>query len=149
DNVFTGVASILNRCRPGWQWNIDTFGQRSLYRYLIQQHTPAAYHYLATYALPAYLQTSRWATRALFTAMRQRYSRIADLPKIQCPCLVLAGENDRHIASAASQETAQLLPEAEWHCYPNTAHLFPWEIPDIVLADIDRWIEQHPDVVSQ
>jgi pimeloyl-ACP methyl ester carboxylesterase len=47
DNAYTGIASILNWFHPGWQWNIDTFGRRSLYRYLIQQHTPAAYHYLA------------------------------------------------------------------------------------------------------
>ena len=43
DNLYTGLASILNRLQPSWQWNIDTFGKRSLYRYLIQQHTPATY----------------------------------------------------------------------------------------------------------
>lgn len=25
DNLYTGVASILNTLQPGWQWNIDTF----------------------------------------------------------------------------------------------------------------------------
>jgi proline iminopeptidase len=46
DNLYTGIASLINRVVPGWQWNIDTFGKRSLYRYLIQQHTPQAYEYL-------------------------------------------------------------------------------------------------------
>lgn len=148
DNALTGVAAVLNRLNPGWQWNIDTFGQRSLFRYLIQQHTPATYHYLAQYAVPAYLQTSPQATRALFSAIQQGYNRLPAVAQIQCPCLVLAGECDRHITAASSQEMAKALPNAEWHCYPNTAHLFPWEIPTQVLATIDQWIYGHPQITQ-
>jgi len=147
DNAFTGVAAILNRLSPGWQWNIDAFGQRSLFRYLIQQHTPETYHYLAQEAMPAYLQTSQQATQALFSAIRQGYNRLPNMAQIKCPCLVMAGECDRHITSASSQETAKALPNAEWHCYPNTAHLFPWEIPTQVLATIDQWIHCHPQTL--
>ncbi|MDJ0542967.1 MAG: alpha/beta hydrolase, partial [Microcystis sp. M53601_WE4] len=25
----------------------------------------------------------------------------------------------------------------------DTAHLFPWEIPDLVLGDIDNWLAEH------
>jgi pimeloyl-ACP methyl ester carboxylesterase len=142
DNLYTGIASMANRIHPGWQWNIDTFGKRSLYRYLVQQHTPATYGYLAREAMPAFLQTSRQATRALSQALRQGYNRLNDVEQIQCPCLVLAGAGDRHITAAASQETAQRLPNAEYHCYPDVAHLFPWEIPERVLGDIDRWCDR-------
>jgi len=148
DNLYTGVASIVNRLQPSWQWNIETFGKRSLYRYLIQQHTATAYGYLANEAMPAYLQTSGAATRALNTALRERYNRLADLQNIQCPSLVLAGECDRHITSRSSLETARHLPDSQWHCYPNTAHLFPWEIPHQVLSDIDIWLLSHPKVRS-
>ncbi len=148
DNAYTGVASLINWFNPGGQWNIDTFAQRSLYRYLIQQHTPTAYHYLAKEALPAYLQTSSRATQALSMALQRGYNRLADLPMIQCPCLVLAGADDRHITAAASLETAQALPDAQYRCYPNAAHLFPWEIPAVVRADIDRWLNQHPAIVT-
>lgn len=146
DNLYTGVAAILNRLNPGWEWNIDTFGKRSLFRYLIQQHTPEAYQYLAAEAMPAYLQTSRYATRALYSAIAQGYNRLQDLEAIQCPCLVLAGADDRHITPVASRETADHLANAEWKCYPNTAHLFPWEIPQQVLRDVDDWIDRHPAV---
>jgi pimeloyl-ACP methyl ester carboxylesterase len=149
DNLFTGIASIANRLNPGVQWNIDTFGKRSLYRYLVQQHTPATYKYLAAEAMPAYLQTSAQATQALNIALKQGYNRLGDLGAISCPCLVLAGECDRHITAASSQETAQRLPNAEYHCYPQTAHLFPWEIPAQMLKDIDRWLERHPDVQAE
>lgn len=148
DNAFTGVASILNWFSPGWQWNMDTFGRRSLYRYLIQQHTPAAYQYLAQEALPAFLQTSGRATQALSMALQRGYNRLPDLSAIQCPCLVLAGADDRHITAASCLETAQALPQAEYHCYPNAAHLFPWEIPATVRADIDRWLDNNPAAVS-
>lgn len=142
DNLYTGVASILNKLQPSWQWNIETFGKRSLYRYLIQQHTPTAYSYLAEVAMSAYLQTSAAAQRALDTALRAGYNRLADLHQIECPCLVLAGGSDRHITPQSSLETAQHLNDCQWQCYPNTAHLFPWEIPEQLLKDIDQWIEQ-------
>ncbi|MBD2104429.1 alpha/beta fold hydrolase [Leptolyngbya sp. FACHB-261] len=146
DEAFTGVASILNRIYPAWDWNIETFGKRSLYRYLIQQHNAHAYRRLAFEALEAYLTTSRPAIAALSQALQQRYSRLDDLPSLRVPALVLAGAEDRHITAASSEETAQALPNAEWHCYPNVAHLFPWEIPEQVLRDIDDWLVRHPQV---
>ena len=67
DNIYTGIAGLLNYIKPSWQWNIETFGKRSLFRYLIQQHTPTAYNYIAREAVPAYLQTSPAATSALYS----------------------------------------------------------------------------------
>lgn len=142
DNINTGIAGIVNRLRPGWQWNIDTFGKRSLFRYLVQQHTPRTYQYLADAALPAFLQTSSHATRALFSSIQQGYNRLPALSQITAPCLVLAGDCDRHITAAASREMLTVLPNAEYHGYPNTAHLFPWEIPDQVIADIEDWLDR-------
>jgi len=148
DNLYTGVASILNWLNPGWQWNIETFGRRSLYRYLLQQQTSSAYQYLASEALPAYLQTSQAAHRALNRALSTSYNRLEALAQIQVPSLVLAGALDRHITPEASFETAQHLPKSDWICYPNTAHLFPWEIPGRVLSDIEQWLAHHPEVTS-
>jgi pimeloyl-ACP methyl ester carboxylesterase len=148
DNLYTGVTALLNLIKPGWQWNIETFGKRSLFRYLIQQHTPTAYRYIASSAVPAYLQTSNAATRALFSAIKAGYNRVPDLQQIQCPSLVLAGSQDRHITADSSLETSQHLQNCQWHCYPNTAHLFPWEIPHQVLCDIDTWLEEYPQVIS-
>lgn len=145
DNLYTGIAAILNGLQPGWQWNIETFGKRSLFRYLIQQHSPSAYSYIAADAVSAYMRTSAAATRSLFTALRSGYNRLEHLSQIECPSLVLAGAEDRHITAESSLETARHLKNCEWHCYPNTAHLFPWEIPQQVLADIDRWLETHPE----
>jgi proline iminopeptidase len=140
DNLYTGIAALLNYVKPGWQWNIDHFGRRSLFRYLIQQHTPETYRYIARFAIPAFLQTSRAATEALNRAMRSGYNRVPDLWRITCPCLVLAGAQDYHINEYTSLETAQHLPNSQWVSYPNTAHLFPWETPQRLLQDIDEWL---------
>ena len=148
DNLYTAIAGILNYIQPSWQWNIDTFAKRSLFRYLIQQHTPTAYNYIATEAVQSYLQTSSFATRALYTALKSGYNRLSDLQKIHCPGLVLAGEQDCHITPESSLETGQHLKSSQWRCYPNTAHLFPWEVPQQVLGDIDIWLEAHPEVVK-
>ncbi|NJK64063.1 MAG: alpha/beta hydrolase [Synechococcaceae cyanobacterium SM2_3_1] len=139
DDLYTGVASILNWIWPGWSWNIDTFGRRSLYRYLIQQHTPETYHYLATAAVPAYLYTSGPARQALRQALQQRYSCLEHLPQLAIPTLMMAAEQDLHITCQASYETVKHLSHAEWICYSNTAHLFPWEIPQQVQQDLQAW----------
>jgi proline iminopeptidase len=146
--LYTGIAGTLNWLKPGWQWNIDTFGKRSLFRYLLQQHSLAAYQHIASEGTPAYLQTSRAAHKALKQALKAGYNRLQDLPSLQSPCLVLAGAEDRHITSESSWETAQSLQYCQWQHYPNTAHLFPWEIPTQMLKDIDRWLEAHPEVVE-
>lgn len=143
DNFYTGLAALLNLLAPGWQWNIDQFGKRSLFRYLVQQHTPETYRHLAASAVPAYLKTSRAATQALNRALSSRYDRLEAIRQINCPCLVLAGAEDYHITAASSLLTAAQLAHSQSHCYPNTAHLFPWEIPQQVLADIDDWIQTH------
>lgn len=144
DNLNTGVASLINWVLPGWGWNIETFGKRSLYRYLIQQHTPTAYQYLADAAVTAYLQTSNPATQALRQALRKGYDRLPDVSQITCPSLVLAAECDRHITAESSRLTAAQLPNSQFHCYANVAHLFPWEIPKQVVGDIQTWLSQVP-----
>jgi proline iminopeptidase len=80
--------------------------------------------------------------------MRAGYNRTPDLWQIQCPSLVLAGEQDRHITADASLETARHIKNSQWQCYPNTAHLFPWEIPQQLLGDIDSWLATNPQIIE-
>ncbi|PZV06936.1 MAG: alpha/beta hydrolase [Leptolyngbya sp.] len=143
DLVNTGLGSILNVIAPGNGLVRYGLGPRSLYRYLLRQHTPHAYHRLAKEGFWAYIGTSALANRALNRALARRYNRLPHLGAIAVPCLVLCGADDCHITAQASLETADHLPRAESHCYPNTAHLLPWEIPDRLLADIDIWLKKY------
>lgn len=137
--VNLAIAVSLQLLIPKQRWLVEWFGKRSLIKYLIQQHTPIAYKQIATTGAKAYLQTSRYAHRALAQALKQGYDRTPDLAKIQNPCLAIAAAQDRHITAASTAETAKLLPNCEFICYPDTAHLLPWEIGDRLLADIDTW----------
>ena len=139
DNVLTGIAGGLNWALPAFEPVVE-LGKRSLFRYLIQQHTPTAYRYLARQGAPAALQTSRYAGAALSSAIRAGYNRLPDIKALQMPSLMLCAECDRHITAAASLETARALPNCESHYYLETAHLFPWEIPDRVNLDIQNWL---------
>ncbi len=141
DQGLTAIASLINRLYPGWPWNIRTFGQRSLYRYLLHHHTPAAYRRLAQEGFPAYFQTSTFAQRALSQALGQGYDRRESLSTLTLPTLILCGQGDRHITAASSQETAALLPHCTLHTFPDAAHLLPWEIPERLLGAIDTWLE--------
>ncbi|PZV00003.1 MAG: alpha/beta hydrolase [Pseudanabaena sp.] len=140
------IAVSLHRLLPksllNQGWHINWFGKHSLIKYLIQQHSQNAYDRISTTGAKAYLQTSRYAQQALSQALRKGYDRTTDLSKIKIPCLMIAAAGDRHITTAASMETASLLPNCEFICYPDTAHLLPWEIGDQLLADIDRWCYQ-------
>lgn len=138
--LLTGIGGIVNYLQPGWQWNIDTFGKRSLFRYLIYQQTPTAYQYLAKEGVSAYFKTSKAANKAITKAIAKGYNRLEDIKDLNLPSLVLAGAEDRHITATSSLETARQLQNCQWKCYPNTAHLFPWEIPTQVLEDIDLWL---------
>ncbi|MBE9061178.1 alpha/beta hydrolase [cf. Phormidesmis sp. LEGE 11477] len=144
DNVMTGIAGLVNWVVPGWKGAI-ALGKQSLFRYLICNHTPTAYSYLAKAGAPATLRTSRHATTALNQSIRAGYNRLPDIKALQIPVLMLCGECDRHITAKSSLETAQALPNCESHCYPNTAHLFPWEIPDQVNSDIQNWLGRHKE----
>lgn len=145
DNVVTGLAGLLNYALPACGPAM-ALGQKSLFRYLIRQHTPEAYRYLARRGAPAFLRTSRYAEAALFQAIQAGYNRLPDLRELMIPSLMLCGECDRHITADASLETARALPNCQTHCYPDTAHLFPWEIPAQVNADIRNWLESHADI---
>jgi pimeloyl-ACP methyl ester carboxylesterase len=138
--LATAIAAAIDLIKPAWRWNIELFGKKSLFRYLVRQHTDTVYQYLASQGIPAYFQTSKAASLALKQAISLGYDRLEDLVNLDIPCLILAGDRDCHITCQSSQETALKLSNSTWKCYTDVAHLFPWEIPDIVLSDIDRWL---------
>jgi proline iminopeptidase len=149
DLLYTGIAGIVNYLKPGWQWNIDTFGKQSLFRYLLAQQTTQAYQYLAKEGVPAYFKTSTAAHQSLSQAISQGYNRLQELQLLDLPCLALAGAEDRHITAISSEETANTLSCCQWRCFPDTAHLFPWEIPNLVQAEIEQWLNDYPETVME
>ena len=68
---------------------------------------------------------------------------LADLPKIQQPCLVIGGEDDRFVPARLVREVAEAIPHAELHLYEQAAHAFHWEKIDDFNPRALQWLQAH------
>jgi 3-oxoadipate enol-lactonase len=64
------------------------------------------------------------------TAMRDRPDFSSLLPRIDCPVLVIAGENDAIIKPEESRRVADAIPSARFVEIPDSGHLSNLENPD-------------------
>ena len=62
-----------------------------------------------------------------------------DLPKINCPTLIITGREDRICPSALHEEMAQLIPNSELVIIEECGHLSTLEQPEIVNETIKNW----------
>jgi pimeloyl-ACP methyl ester carboxylesterase len=76
-------------------------------------------------------------------AAAMTHNTLADLKKIQCPVLVIGGQDDAFTPRWMSEEVAAHIPGAELHLYEKAGHAFHWEC----LADFNprttEWLLQH------
>lgn len=68
---------------------------------------------------------------------------LEDLSKIEAPCLVTGGENDRFVPSWMVREVANAIPECELHMYENSGHAFHWENIDDFNPRVCNWLLDH------
>lgn len=61
------------------------------------------------------------------------------LPEINCPALVVVGEDDRLTPPECSEELAAALPQATLQRLPTCGHLLTWEQPQAVTAALLAW----------
>jgi len=64
----------------------------------------------------------------------------AALRALQCPLLIICGENDQITPLADMRELAEILPGAEFVVIPGSGHLTPMEAPDAVNGALRRWL---------
>ncbi len=62
-------------------------------------------------------------------------------PKIQVPCMILAGENTNAFLPGAVRLWQQLRPDIPLKVIPETSHLLPVEQPNIVARAIQDFVE--------
>ena len=65
----------------------------------------------------------------------------AFLPQIEAPTLVIAGEKDTFTPRYRSTEMADLIPTSELVIVPGGTHVAPLELPDLVIAAMERFLE--------
>ena len=77
-------------------------------------------------------------------ALAGRTDRVADLPGIAAPTLVLVGEVDALTPLAFSQTMASGIPGAELAVIPGAGHLSAIERPDEFAAAVRGFLERLP-----
>jgi len=68
----------------------------------------------------------------------------ADLPSIEAPALILAGDRDPVVAREETAEIAELLPNAELVRVPNAAHSVLAEGGEPILSRVAAFLEGKP-----
>lgn len=69
------------------------------------------------------------------------------LPKIDCPCLVVHGEDDLITLPWYNETVARLVPKATRVTIPRAGHLSWLERPDALAAHLEHFLARvHPDV---
>lgn len=70
------------------------------------------------------------------------------LPQISVPTLLIAAARDRAVPASVSRDTAALLRRAEYVEIAGYGHLLHEEAPEIVAAEILRFVKDHSEQVS-
>ncbi|MFT4189989.1 MAG: alpha/beta hydrolase [Comamonas sp.] len=65
-----------------------------------------------------------------------------DLPHIDCPTLVICGENDQLTPLEHSQEMARAIPHAQLHVLPRCGHMLTLEQPTRVGGLLLEWLNR-------
>jgi 3-oxoadipate enol-lactonase len=78
------------------------------------------------------------ATRALYD-----FNLSGDLPSIDVPTLVVAGQEDVLTRPNRMEEIAALIPGAEYRLIPGTGHMIPVEQPAPLAALLDEFLDAH------
>lgn len=63
------------------------------------------------------------------------------LGRIECPTLVIGGEQDRIVSAATQIEMARLIPGSQCLLYSEYGHGCPWEVPGFD-RDVDRFVRE-------
>ncbi len=62
------------------------------------------------------------------------------LPQVACPTLVMCGDSDQLTPSDNSHEIAALVPHAKLSLIPACGHMLTMEKPEVVNAELGRWL---------
>lgn len=66
----------------------------------------------------------------------------AELPRIQCPTLVVSGEHDALMPADSAQRIKALVPQAELTVLSGAAHLLPFQAPDRFAPMVSDFLDR-------
>ena len=75
------------------------------------------------------------------TAIMGRADSRADLPRITCPTLILAGRDDQITPPELQLEMTVAIPDTRLVLLPRCGHLAPLEQPEAVTRELLAWLD--------
>lgn len=75
------------------------------------------------------------------TAIMGRADSRADLPRITCPTLILAGRDDQITPPELQLEMTVAIPDTRLVLLPRCGHLAPLEQPEAVTRELFAWLD--------
>ncbi len=101
---------------------------------------------VAQQVLAVMTSTPSLTVAAALRGMAQRPDMSQVLPHIDCPTLVVCGEDDQITPIAEMRELAGQIPGSTFQSVPNAGHLAPLENPPIVNQAIRDFLARNPGV---
>src|SRR3546814_12237452 len=80
--------------------------------------------------------------RSTFTGNDKDWSRLADMPGIQEPTLILCGQHDE-LTPACSMRMHHVLPNSRIRVFKNSAHMPFFEEPEAYFAELLGFLDAH------
>jgi 3-oxoadipate enol-lactonase len=77
------------------------------------------------------------------TAMRDRADQTANLSRLRCPTLVIAGSGDAILKVEDCEAMAKAIPGAEFAVIPRTGHLSNLEDPGAFNRTLDQFLKRY------
>lgn len=71
------------------------------------------------------------------------HNTLDELPRIQCPCLVIGGREDIFTPRWMSEEVAARIPRCDLHLYEGAGHAFHWECLEDFNPRVRDWLLTH------
>lgn len=88
------------------------------------------------------LRQNNTAFQAAAWEMIADYSVDFEVNPIDCPTLILVGEQDGNTPPQASEILAKLIPRSELHVVPGAGHMLPFEAPEVVNEHLLAFLQR-------
>jgi 3-oxoadipate enol-lactonase len=88
------------------------------------------------------LRQNNTALQAAAWEMIADYSVDSELHRINCPTLILVGDQDGNTPPQASELLAKLIPRSELHVIPGAGHMLPFEAPNVVNEHLLAFLQR-------
>jgi 3-oxoadipate enol-lactonase len=88
------------------------------------------------------LRQNNTALQAAAWEMIADYSVDSELHRINCPTLILVGDQDGNTPPQASELLAKLILRSELHVIPGAGHMLPFEAPNVVNEHLLAFLQR-------